>query len=179
MGITLCILDSELQMTWDKASRVRDGLSTLALDHRYDPSGTLELEVVAGGDSCGGGNTAEGASTDGVKTRGSPTDQVELLRVRVQASSDVVRCILHSKLANLRSGTPPLIDAGRRIRLSGCRFVRLPCPPPGTNSGGELCCQPFVSNALFPDNPNEHHSPHKAAGLAQMTSRIKQTAADN
>eukprot|EP01049_Picozoa_sp_SAG25_P019348 SAG25_NODE_6035_length_595_cov_0.620968_1_plen_36_part_10 len=36
MGITLCILDSELQMTWDKASRVRDDLSTLPLDHRYD-----------------------------------------------------------------------------------------------------------------------------------------------
>ena len=123
MGTTAGILDSELQMQWSKASggargRHRGELAALALDHRFDPlTRTLELEVV--------------------EAQPVVRGQVDLLTVRHIATGERAQCILPLKLEALRAGACPVIGAGRILRLSGCRMVRLPKPkPPDQRNGG-------------------------------------------
>ena len=121
MGTTIGILDSELQMLWSKSggSRGRGELAALALEHRHDPlTRMLELEVV-----------------------GAPSQlvpgQVDLLDTRDKATGERVQCILPAKFESLRADQPPVIAAGRLLRVSGCRMVRLPKPKPPHEQNGD------------------------------------------
>ena len=137
MGTTLGILDSELQMEWSQAAaRRRSGvLANLALDHRFDPyADVLDVQVVEAAAPVSG--------------------MVDTLTVEHAGSGERVRCILHSKLDALRAGASPIVGVGRALRLSGCRFVRLPPPAePGAPPSGNL---PAYAVPSAHDNDRSH-----------------------
>ena len=111
MGTTIGILDSELQMAWSETSgaRGRGALAALALEHRFDPlTQMIELEIVNA-------------------PRVIP-HKVDLLTARHTGTGERVQCILPVKLTALREDESPMIDVGRKLRVSGCRMVRLPEP---------------------------------------------------
>ena len=150
MGITVCMLDSELQMAWDRVRRGTNGsLPKLALQHRYDQSDTFDVEIVAeAGNAC---DEEREAGKGDVTVTQLTTDHVDLLQVRLQAGNETAQCILHSKFSFLRGGPGPgIIAARRRIRLSGCRFVRLPCANQTANYGGNICRANTSSYTVLP-----------------------------
>ena len=118
MGTTIGILDSELQMAWSEtsSSRGRGKLAALALEHRFDPlTQMLELEILEA-------------------PRVIP-HKVDLLTARHTGTGECVQCILPVKLTALREDEPPMIDVGRKLRVSGCRMVRLPKPGQSAQRG--------------------------------------------